>query len=118
MRTEVVDAKIAGAQEAAPSVEATQVYDAYSRAVMGAVERVGPAVVSLVMARPAPEQLKRRGLPELRGAGSGVIIAPDGYVLTNSHVVHMAHTIEVRLPDGRTLPARSGQLAPTNGCSQ
>jgi S1-C subfamily serine protease len=105
VRTELMDAKTVEAQAAAPGAEGRQVYDAYSQAVIGAVERVGPAVVSLVMARPAPEQLKRRGMPELRGAGSGVIIAPDGYVLTNSHVVHMAHTIEVRLPDGRTLPA-------------
>jgi S1-C subfamily serine protease len=83
-----------------------QVFDAYSQAVIQAVDRVGPAVVSLGMARPAPERLKRRGLPELRGAGSGVLIAPDGYILTNSHVVRSAHRIEVRLQDGRTLQAQ------------
>jgi len=106
VRAELVLSEIDRAQRAAASPEGAQVYDAYSRAVIGAVERIGPAVVSLGMARPAPEQLKRRGLPELRGAGSGVIITPDGYILTNSHVVRSAHTIEVRLQDGRTFPAR------------
>ncbi len=91
---------------AAPHVGDAEALDAYSRAVTGAVERVGPAVVSVGMARAAPERLRRRGLPELRGAGSGVIIAQDGYVLTNSHVVRKAERIEVRLPDGRDLSAQ------------
>src|SRR5579884_1694181 len=43
--------------------------DAYSRAVAGAVERLGPSVVSLAVARPAPERFRRRGLRELRGGG-------------------------------------------------
>jgi S1-C subfamily serine protease len=79
--------------------------DAYSRTVVLVAERVGPAVVSLGTAWRAPERLQRRGLAELRGAGSGVIITPDGYVLTNSHVVRSAHRIEVRFQDGRTIPA-------------
>lgn len=78
----------------------TQALDAYSRAVTDAVERVGPAVVSVGMARRAPERLARRGLPELHGSGSGFVIAPDGFVLTNSHVVNSADRIEVRFADG------------------
>ena len=89
---------------AAASVDG-EALDAYSRAVIGAVERIGPSVVSVGIARRAPEELQRRGLPELRGAGSGVIIAPDGYVLTISHVVRSAERIELHLQDGRTLPA-------------
>lgn len=73
--------------------------DAYSRAVVGVVESVGPAVVSVVAGKkascPRGEQL---------GAGSGVIIAPDGYILTNDHVVRNANTLEVRLADGEALP--------------
>src|SRR5579872_2384354 len=79
--------------------------DAYSRTVIGAVDRLGPAVASLAVARPAPERLRRRGLHELRGGGSGVIIAPDGYILTNSHVVNGSARVEVRLADGRALAA-------------
>lgn len=89
-----------------PESAEREALDAYSQAVIHAVETVGPAVVSVGMARRAPERLRRRGLPELRGAGSGVIITPDGYILTNSHVVRGADVIEVRLQDGRTLQAQ------------
>jgi len=81
------------------------VLDAYSQAVVNAVETVGAAVVSVGMARRAPEQWRRRGMPEMHGAGSGVIITPDGYILTNSHVVSQADRIEIRLQDGRELQA-------------
>ena len=67
--------------------------DAYSRAVIDVVDRVGPAVVRLDVkaARAA------RG-----GTGSGVIVAPDGLVLTNSHVVGGASRVNVTTVDGRT----------------
>jgi S1-C subfamily serine protease len=77
-----------------------KILDAYSQAVTDAVERVGPTVVSVGMSRKAPERLARRGLPELHGSGSGFVIAPDGFVLTNSHVVNAADRIEVRFADG------------------
>jgi S1-C subfamily serine protease len=106
LHTELLVADVDVQQRPTAAVDDGAAYDAYSQAVIGAVERVGPAVVSLGVARPAPERFQRRGMPELRGAGSGVIIAPDGYILTNSHVVHSARVIEARLPDGRTLPAQ------------
>ena len=59
--------------------------DAYSAAVVGAVERVRPAVVHIRVERPG----KGRG----EGSGSGFIIAPDGYLLTNSHVAGGASAI-------------------------
>jgi S1-C subfamily serine protease len=93
------------AREETAAVE-VEALDAYSRTVVRAVERVGPAVVSVGLARRAPASLQRRGWPELRGAGSGAIITPDGYILTNSHVVRGADRIAVRLPDGRELQAR------------
>lgn len=88
-----------------PATHESETLDAYSRAVIGAVERVGPAVISVGMARRAPEELQRRGLNELHGAGSGLVITPDGFVLTNSHVVKDADRIDVRFHDGRKMPA-------------
>ncbi len=70
--------------------------DAYSRAVIGAVDRVGPAVLHLQVS----------GMKDgAGGAGSGVVFTPDAYVLTNSHVVSGARKIEAAFPDGRSLGA-------------
>ena len=64
--------------------------DAYSRAVIQAVDAVGPSVVKI---------------DAERGGGSGVIFTPDGLVLTNSHVVHRAPRLTTTLPDGRSFRA-------------
>jgi S1-C subfamily serine protease len=72
--------------------------DAYSRAVIDVVDRVGPAVVRLDV--PAAGE-RRHG-----GTGSGVIVAPDGLVLTNSHVVGGTSRVTVTTVDGRSLTAR------------
>ena len=64
--------------------------DAYSKAVIGAVETVGPAVVKIDVDR---------------SGGSGVVFTPDGFILTNSHVVHGAATLKAILPDGRAMRA-------------
>jgi S1-C subfamily serine protease len=78
------------------------ILDAYSRAVVSVVEGVGPAVVSIAVEKAAR---RRTEGPEPAGAGSGAIIAPDGYVLTNHHVAHGAERLRVSLPDGSILPA-------------
>ncbi len=90
-------------QPAAPAgasapVQDGALLDAYSRAVVAVVEAVGPAVASLAVGAPQGG--------ELRGAGSGVLIAPDGYLLTNSHVLQGSKEARVALTDGRQLPAR------------
>ncbi len=74
--------------------------DAYSQTVIRVVEQVGPAVVSI---RPAGSPRRR---PTVETMGSGFFITPDGYLLTNSHVVRHIRDPEVTLIDGRTFPAR------------
>ena len=65
--------------------------DAFSQAVVRVVERVAPSVVHV-----------RRG----RAGGSGVVIAPDGYILTNAHVVDDSRTVDIVFADGATYGAR------------
>jgi S1-C subfamily serine protease len=79
-----------------------ELLDAYSDAVTGVVEAVSPAVVHLGVR----QEMQGRGGQrfEGRGSGSGVLITPDGYLITNHHVVQGARGVEVTLSDGRTLP--------------
>ena len=83
--------------DAASEVE---LLDAYSRAVITVVDAVGPAVVGIAVRKSANAHE-----PEQQGAGSGVIIAPDGYILTDDHVVQSADLLSVTLQDGVTLEA-------------
>ncbi len=78
--------------------------DAYSRAVTRAVERVGPAVVHIAT-RHRNGKMTDPAAAHPAGAGSGFVFTPDGLVLTNSHVVHGASSLEVTLQDGRRVPA-------------
>lgn len=77
-----------------PDAEAAQsdeeLLDAYSRAVIRAVHLVGPAVVKIDVGR---------------HSGSGVIFTPDGFLLTNSHVIDSTARVSATLTDGRSIPS-------------
>jgi len=94
---------------AKPIVQADDdVMDAYSRAVITAAEKVSPSVVYIEVEQPIRNRrpnVVQRMPQERRGSGSGFIFTPDGFILTNSHVVHGAKKIEVTLSDGHKYQA-------------
>ena len=79
-----------------------ELLDSYSRTVARVVEQVGPTVVNIRVHHANPA---RQPGSESGGSGSGFVIAPDGFILTNSHVVHGAGRMEVTLADGRVFAA-------------
>jgi len=85
----------------------TSVLDAYSEAVVSASEKVSPSVVNIDVHLKVSERSTggRKLSQDLHANGSGFIFTPDGFILTNSHVVHGAAAIEVTLPDGRNFQA-------------
>ncbi|HXZ47123.1 MAG TPA: trypsin-like peptidase domain-containing protein [Pseudolabrys sp.] len=84
-------------EAAGPSAPDTEILDAYSHAVTSVADAVGPAVVRV-------EVRNRNGHPG--GVGSGVVIAPDGLVLTNCHVVEGAKEVRLQDAEGRVMDAR------------
>jgi S1-C subfamily serine protease len=78
--------------------------DAYSRSVIEAAEKVSPSVVYIqVTSTRTTRRQQQRGAS---GSGSGFLFTPDGFILTNSHVVHGASKIDVALMDGRRFQAQ------------
>ena len=84
-----------------------ELLDAYSRAVITAAEKVSASVLNLEVhhSLDGAQAAERRFPQQARGNGSGFIFTPDGFILTNSHVVHKASRIEVTLTDGRRFQA-------------
>src|SRR6202162_3240382 len=89
--------------QVSPSRDDAALIDEYSRTIVSAADRVGPAVVNIDIKQRVDS---RRGLREVGGSGSGFVIAPDGFILTNSHVVHAANQIAVSLSGGGEYPAQ------------
>src|ERR1043165_10115719 len=86
-----------------------ELLDAYSRAVVGAAERVSPSVVNIEVKHSVGTERQAAGArrsQERGGSGSGFVFTPDGFILTNSHVVHDAATLEVTLNDGNRYQAQ------------
>src|SRR2546425_13063458 len=86
------------------SVTDAELLDDYSRTVTGVAERVSPSVVNVEVHHRVKSR-RQRFEQEAQGGGSGFIFTPDGFVLTNSHVVHGATKIEATLLDGRRYTA-------------
>jgi S1-C subfamily serine protease len=83
-----------------PDDDDLDLLDAYSRAVIGVAERMAPSVVSVRITA----ENGQGGVGQ--GAGSGFVIAPDGFVITNHHVIEKASSVTVVFTDGRELSAR------------
>ena len=97
------DSAVAGTPvQPTPTPGDDELLDGYSKTVTRAVETVGPTVVNIRVHK--ARRAGPRG-PESGGTGSGFVIAPDGFILTNSHVVHDADTLEVTLADGLAFAA-------------
>lgn len=84
--------------------ENAELLDSYSRAVIGAVEKVSSAVVNIAI-RQNSQGSYQMPPQEVQGSGSGFLFTPDGFIITNSHVVHNASEISVTLSDGRHFQA-------------
>ena len=83
-----------------------QLLDAYSQAVINVVNKASPSVVYIEVRQAEPPEGSRGRRGPGGGSGSGFIFTHDGFILTNSHVVHGAQMIRVTLSDGRNLSAR------------
>ncbi|HVD95036.1 MAG TPA: trypsin-like peptidase domain-containing protein [Candidatus Limnocylindria bacterium] len=88
-------------QETSTGAADAALLDGYSRTVVSAVERVAPSVVNIEVQQRGKNQPR-----EVAGNGSGFVITPDGFILTNSHVVHGAIRIVVNLSGGTDYAAQ------------
>ncbi|WP_061020838.1 trypsin-like peptidase domain-containing protein [Bradyrhizobium sp. CCH5-F6] len=92
--SDVADDAVSSRTTASAPVDDRALLDAYSNAVIDVTDRVGPAVVRVETGPKVPDRRERGGL------GSGIVISPDGLVLTNSHVVGSSREIRLRDVEG------------------
>ena len=86
-------------------VDDASLLDAYSTTIVSVVERVGPAVGFVSIQRRLNGEQRESASRQASGTGSGFVFTPDGYMLTNSHVVHDASSIRIAFPSGREFDA-------------
>jgi serine protease Do len=93
---------------AAPASKVQQATTSSSSAVVAAVKRVGPAVVTVINTMPQQQIFGFFGesMEQPKASGSGVVISPQGYIVTNDHVVDGYQTLEVVFADGTQVPAQ------------
>jgi S1-C subfamily serine protease len=82
----------------------SEAFDAYSKAVIQAADTISPAVVNIEV-RPRSSGSKEPSRAQPYATGSGFVFTPDGYILTNSHVVQGAGQVDVTVSDGRRMRA-------------
>ncbi len=82
----------------------SEIFDSYSNAVISASEKVSPSVVKIEV-EAGPRKVRGREIPNQGGSGSGFIFTPDGFILTNSHVVNDANKINVVMQNGNKFEA-------------
>ncbi|HEY3118426.1 MAG TPA: trypsin-like peptidase domain-containing protein, partial [Chloroflexota bacterium] len=96
-----------GGGVAQAEAEDAELLDSYSRTVTRVAEEASRSVVNVSVVR--KQQVRRRygsEYADVPASGSGLIVAPDGYIVTNSHVVHGTTTADITLADGSTVPGQ------------
>ena len=81
-----------------------EIFDSYSKAVINATEQVSPSVVKIEV-EAKPRKVRGQQIPNQAGSGSGFVFTPDGFILTNSHVVHNSNKISVVMQNGNRFEA-------------
>lgn len=88
-----------GSHKNIAEIDEGEIFDAYSQAVVGVSEAVSPSVVKIEIEQRG-RNIRGRQMPDQTGSGSGFVFTPDGFILTNSHVVHNSRKINVVMQDG------------------
>lgn len=103
--TQITTPTVQPGAASAETANEQRLLDAYSQAVISTVNKVGPSVVSIEVSKAAKDRTGRKRHMH-RGAGSGFIFTNDGFILTNSHVVHGGDKIVAVVADGRRFDAQ------------